>query len=73
MNLEWFMQILAYCSSIGKNVKYSLFSEEFSVNYDLVVKPKFSVKLAGYNYGKPKIKGEKSDSFEKRSSITCAN
>lgn len=71
LSLLGMMRTLAKISSLGHPVDYSLFEREFHVNCSMERKPKFSIKIAGYNYGKPIIEGEQ-DNDKLRESTTHA-
>jgi|GEM_PF-6858911 len=55
ISLGWFLRTLAQMSVTNTSATFNPLLEEFELNYATVQKPKFSVPVAGYNYGRPSI------------------
>lgn len=54
-SLSWFLKTLGQISISSTSVTFKPLLEEFQLSYAIVQKPKFSVPVAGYNYGRPSI------------------
>lgn len=53
--LTWFLKALAQMAITSTSATFKPLLDEFQLTYAVVQKPKFSVPVAGYNYGKPSL------------------
>ncbi len=55
LSLEWFLKTLAGMAISSSSASFKPLLDEFDLSYTCVQKPKFSVPLSGYNYGRPTL------------------
>lgn len=55
ISMAWFLKTLGQMAITSTSVTFKPLLEEFQLTYATVQRPKFSVPVAGYNYGKPTI------------------
>lgn len=55
ITMAWFLKALGQMAISSTSVTFKPLVEEFQLTYATVQRPKFSVPVAGYNYGRPAI------------------